>query len=92
MSLLVDQAPGPEAVVAAARTRHHLERSVSAAVEALGDRERVVARLRLLAEIPTPVDAVARALGVSAARIPDIEARARRRLRHAVRRDLVQAA
>lgn len=81
---LVDQAIGQEQALEERQIRRQLSKRLSAAVEALPDREREVVTARLLSAPPRTLAEIGKELGVSKERVRQIERRAKERLREAL--------
>lgn len=82
--LLVDERPGPEAVVRGRRDAHTRTEWLNDAMSQLDDREQLIIRSRRLREEGMTLEALGRKLGISKERVRQIECQALGKLRVAL--------
>ena len=75
-----DEAAGPDAVLEAEENGRAFDKAVSHALTALDDRERLIARKRLMDDEPMTLADLGREIGVSRERARQLELRAKRKL------------
>jgi RNA polymerase sigma-32 factor len=78
---LSDNAPGPEENAAANEAVANIARNVTAALDVLSERERMIVTERLLRDDPVTLEGLGIRLGVSKERVRQLEERARQKLR-----------
>jgi RNA polymerase sigma-32 factor len=89
---LASAQPDAESTLAEAQDRQHLSCSVEGALSDLDDRERFIAKRRLLDEDRPTLSELGAQLGVSRERVRQLEARACGKLRQSLREQLAPAA
>lgn len=78
---LASEGPSPEELAGVAEERVQAKSAVGLALKALSDRERLIARERLMSEEPLTLQALGEMLGVSKERVRQLEERTRSKLR-----------
>jgi RNA polymerase sigma-32 factor len=82
---LVDQSPSPEALVVEQDEKDHQRNALTAAIDVLNDRERLIFEARHLADEPPTLEDLAEKFNVSRERIRQIEVRAFEKVRKAAK-------
>jgi RNA polymerase sigma factor (sigma-70 family) len=80
---LVDQSPSPEAIVVEQDEKHYRRKTLIAAINVLGHRERRIFEARHLTDQPVTLEDLAAQFNLSSERIRQIEARAFKKVRKA---------
>ena len=78
---LASEGPDPEELTAESEQRNRAKDAVRLALETLSERERLIARERLMSEDPLTLQALGEMLGVSKERVRQLEERTRTKLR-----------